>query len=96
MDKLIKRIVNKFGYTINSNKTIEYLKHDFMSIIRVLYNNSNQAEQSILKLFITNLLSDVELNLPQSKSQLGQDFFALAATSPSSSNFFVEIGGVIR
>jgi FkbM family methyltransferase len=93
MDKLIKRIVNKFGYTISSNKTIEYLKHDFMSAIRVLYNNSNEAEQSILKLFITNLLSDVELNLPRSKSQLGQDFFALAATTSSSSNFFVEIGG---
>lgn len=32
----------------------------------------------------------------KSKSQLGQDFFALAATNETVSKFFVEIGGVIR
>jgi len=93
MDKLIKRIIKKFGYSLNSNNTIEYLKHDFMSAIRINYNNSNDAEKRIIKFFITDLFSDIESNSPKSKSQLGQDFFALAATTQSQSNFFVEIGG---
>ena len=93
MRKLTKRIIKKFGYSLNSIDTIQYLKHDFMSAIRNNYNSSSPAEKSILNFFIAHLLSDIELNSPKSKSQLGQDFFALAATNQSSSKFFVEIGG---
>ena len=93
MKNLTKRIIKKCGYSINSIYTIQYLKHDFISAIRNNYNNSSPAEKSILKFFIAHLLSDIELSSPKSRSQLGQDFFALGATSQSSSKFFVEIGG---
>jgi FkbM family methyltransferase len=53
----------------------------------------SEVEKSILKEFISYLINDINTTHPKSKSQLGQDFFALGATNKTGSKFFVEIGG---
>ena len=53
----------------------------------------SEVEKSILKEFISYLIIDINTTHSKSKSQLGQDFFALGATNKTGSNFFVEIGG---
>jgi FkbM family methyltransferase len=61
--------------------------------LRNNFSNSEDLEKNILKNIISNIISDADLSFTKSKSQLGQDFFALAATTQPPSNFFVEIGG---
>ena len=65
-------------------------------MVNVLRNNLinlSELEKSILKVFISYMINDGNMAHSKSKSQLGQDFFALAATNETVSKFFVEIGG---
>lgn len=80
-------------YSIVQNSTIEFLKCDVMNVLRNISHDLSQVEKSIFKEMIAYLINDTFSSSPKSKSQLGQDFFALGATNKSGTNFFVEIGG---
>jgi hypothetical protein len=58
---------------------INYLRNDLLNVLRNNFLDLSEAEKSILKQFISYLINDINSSHPTSKSQLGQDFFALAA-----------------
>lgn len=64
-----------------------------MNVLRNNFLDLSETEKRILREFISYLINDINTTHPKSKSQLGQDFFALGATNKTGSKFFVEIGG---
>lgn len=88
---LSKLLIAKLGYYVVKKNTLNEMKFDVVSTVRKLQSYTD--DKALIYDFLNFLVSDTNSNTPLSKSQLGQDFFALATTNSGVNKFFVEIGG---
>jgi len=79
------------GYYVIKKSTLNTMKTDAVSTVKNVFNTTTDKE--LIRNFLSYLVSDSFSDTPLSKSQLGQDFFALAASNNGVNKFFVEIGG---
>jgi len=86
-----KLLISKMGYHVVKKSTLDEMKIDVVSAVRKLLDTS--SDKTLTHNFLNFLVSDTTSSTPLSKSQLGQDFFALAAVKSDVDKFFVEIGG---
>jgi FkbM family methyltransferase len=88
---LAKRLIATLGYYVVKKSTLNTMKTDVVSTLKNVLNTTTDKE--LIRDFLSFLVSDSFSEAPLSKSQLGQDFFALATSNKSADKFFVEIGG---
>ena len=84
-------LIAKLGYFVVKKSTLHAMKIDIVSVVRSAFNAT--TDKALIHKFLSYLVSDSYSDTPLSKSQLGQDFFALATSNSGANNFFVEIGG---
>jgi hypothetical protein len=88
---LIKVLVANLGYYVVKKSTLDEMKTDVVSTVKNVINST--ADKDLIQNFFGFLVSDSISDAPLSKSQLGQDFFALATSNGGVNKFFIEIGG---
>jgi FkbM family methyltransferase len=88
---LIKILVANLGYYVVKKSTLDEMKTDVVSTVKNVINST--ADKDLIQNFFGFLVSDSISDAPLSKSQLGQDFFALATSNGGVNKFFIEIGG---
>jgi len=93
MKNTIKKFLRKTPYSVIANRTLEFSKYDFVSVLRKNFSTFNSFENSILKKMIFYMLDDLSQKVTNSKSQLGQDYLAQSLLGDAKSGFFIEIGG---
>ena len=86
-----KTLIAKLGYYVVKKSTLIEIKIDAVSTVKNIVNTT--TDKALAHKFLSFLISDSFSEVPLSKSQLGQDFFALATSSKNANQFFVEIGG---